>query len=200
MQYPTLHLVPSLQTDLLNKINDLFAQIEQYIETNEAHFKTQMDEVFVQYWEEIKTTAKELYLTLALDNYMDYIESCDEFHEEELSDVMYEALVDETPFELFHQLKHLKKVVAIEGDLYDEIIAELEEMQTNKTAILAKDVSYELEKRLALFGYELQFRDKIFESEDELYTYEPEPNDAYILFKSAEDEIEGVHYLDGYYF
>ena len=66
MQYPTLHLVPSLQTDLLNKINDLFAQIEQYIETNEAHFKTQMDEVFVQYWEEIKTTAKELYQGFSL--------------------------------------------------------------------------------------------------------------------------------------
>lgn len=113
MNYPTLKLHSSTHTTLISKIDDLLHQIFQYIETNEEYFKSQMDEVYIQYWEEIKTTAKKLYIALELDNYVDYIETCDNIHPEELSDVMYEALVDETPFELFYQLKNLKNLITV---------------------------------------------------------------------------------------
>ncbi|MCA4783366.1 hypothetical protein IF125_14095 [Empedobacter stercoris] len=200
MNYPTLKLHSSTHTTLISKIDDLLHQIFQYIETNEEYFKSQMDEVYIQYWEEIKTTAKKLYIALELDNYVDYIETCDNIHPEELSDVMYEALVDETPFELFYQLKNLKNLITIEGNLYNEIIQELAQKESNQTIILNKDLTYEMEKKIILLGYYIYPKDISFEDEDDFISYKPQPTDPYIIYKNEEDEIDGSHYLDGYYF
>ncbi|WP_322969409.1 hypothetical protein [Faecalibacter sp. LW9] len=200
MNYPTLHLQTSGSNILVHKIDDLLNQIYQYIEAYEEDFKTQMDEIYVHYWEEIKTTAKALYLTFELDNYVDYIETCDKIHPDELSDVMYEALVDETPFELFYQLKHLKDFVPIEGTLYDEIIKELDQMQSDQTVIEGINITHELEKKFILLGYNIVLRDVTFTNEEEYMAYEHQPNDPYVIFKNQRDEIDGFHYLDGYYF
>jgi len=200
MYYPTLHLQPSNQDNVVNKIDDLLHQLFHYIESHEEHFKLQLDEIYLPYWEEIKSTAKKFYITLEIDNYIDYIQNCDEIHPEELSDVMYEALVDETPFELFFQLKDLRDFVQIEGNLYNEIIKELDYMQNMQVVIEAKDITNELEKKFILLGYNMVLRDLSYTDEEEYMAYEHQPNDPYVVLKNQCNEIVGVHYLDGFYF
>ena len=113
---------------------------------------------------------------------------------------MYEALIDETPFELFFQLKDLKDFVQIEGNLYHEIIEELDYMQNMQVVIEAKDITNELEKKFILLGYNIVLRDVTFTDEEEFMAYEHQPNDPYVLLKNECIEIDGDHYLDGFYF
>ena len=57
-ELPDLHLQPSNQASVVNKIDDLLHQLFHYIESHEEHFKLQLDEIYLPYWEENKSTEK----------------------------------------------------------------------------------------------------------------------------------------------
>ncbi|HEY4538621.1 MAG TPA: hypothetical protein VIG94_01275, partial [Faecalibacter sp.] len=199
-ELPYFTIKTNTKIALVDKIDDLFEQIFQYIENNEEYFKSQMEDIYVKNWDKIKSTAESIYITYELRDFAAYIEFGATNHPEELFMVMHDALTQTTPFQLFYQLKHLKDFVEIEGDLYDDIIDELDEIEKKKTVFLYKDLNFELEKKFILLGYNFSLRDITFDNEDDNFAYKHNLDDPWIIYKNAQDVIDGYHYLEGHYF